>query len=76
MRRTEGGEPLLALGVRVGPDGTPKSALFEQDERGADGLREYNILEGDSGQASAVADKEGGFLVEHSLLFRSTVLFC
>ena len=74
MRRTEGGKPLLALGLCVGPDGTPKSALFEQDERGTEGFRVQDVPEGDSGQVSAVSDEAGVSVVELGIHVGSTIL--
>ena len=58
VRRAEGGKPLLPFGLRVGPNGAPKHALCEQDQRGAESLRVERIGEGEVGQVSAVADEE------------------
>lgn len=68
------GKSLLAHGISVGPDRTPKRSLREQYERGTEGLRVQLVLEGESGQVSAVPDEAGILRVGQSLLFRSTVL--
>ena len=70
----EGGEPHLALGIRVWPDGTPKSTLREQDQRGAEGLGVELVGKGDGGQVSAVADEAGVLRVKDCLNLGSTVL--
>lgn len=68
------GKSLLAHGISVGPDGTPKRSLREQYERGTEGLRVQLVLEGQSGQVSAVPDEARILRVHQSLLFRNTVL--
>ena len=76
VRLAKGGKPDLALGLLVGPARAPKHTILDQDERGAECLRVYEILEGDAGQVSAVSDEEGAVLVdEFGLHFGSTVLF-
>ena len=74
MRCTEGGKPLLALGLLVGPDGTSKRTLFEQDESGTESFRVQDVPEGDSGQVSAVSDEARILVVKLGVHFGGTVL--
>lgn len=58
MRRSEGGKPLLSLGLRVGPDSTAKDAMAEHDQRSVERLGVEEVGEGDGGQVTAVPDEE------------------
>ena len=74
VRLTKGSKPLLALGIRVGPDGAPKRPLREQNECGAKRLCVEHVPEGDRGEVSAVSDEAGVLLVELGFHIGSTVL--
>ena len=73
VRRAECREPRLPCGSLVRPD-CVENALLEHDENCAEGFRVEDIVEGDSGEVTAVADEEW-FLDKLGFLRRATVLW-
>ena len=73
VRRPECREPRLPRGSLVRTDRV-ENALLEHDENCAEGFRVEDIVEGDSGEVAAIADKEW-FLDKSGFLLRATVLW-